>query len=60
MAKKLFVLNLILVCLLMGSGYLCVTYSEYRMSIFYTLTIPSVLGIAICSFVLAVGTIDND
>jgi hypothetical protein len=44
----------------MGSGYLCVTYSEYRMSIFYALTIPSVLGIAICSFVLAVGTIDND
>jgi hypothetical protein len=44
----------------MGSGYLCVTYSEYKMIIFYTLTIPSVLGIAICSFVLAVGTIDND
>ena len=60
MERKLVAFNLIFMCTLIGSGYLCLEYDEHKMIIFYVITIPSALGVAICSFLMATININNE
>jgi cytochrome b561 len=60
MNKKLHLLNIIFIMLFICSGYLCSVYSNYKINIFYLLTVPSILGIGVCSFLIAVEKINNE
>lgn len=60
MIRKLFVLSLIFMCLVITSAYFCVTYTEYKWIIFYTVSAPSLLGVGACSFLMAVFSMNND
>ena len=60
MKRKLFAFTLLFICLVLASGYLCVEYSEYKMIIFYIVSIPSLIGVGVCGFLAAVTYIDHD
>jgi hypothetical protein len=51
--NKQLTLILIFIALVLGSGYLCTELSEYKYWIFYSISMPSIIGLGVCCLIAA-------
>lgn len=52
MKKKIIILILFFGSTIISSGFLCTNYTKYKLIFFYMMTVPSIIGLIICSFLI--------